>query len=249
MPASSQTKAKARRTGLRVGILVSVLVLILAVYAVGGHHWLSVESLRSHRDMLLRFVDGHYWESLSLVAAATVVLVAVSMPASAPLMLLSGMVFGRLPAIVLMALTASLGATVAMLVVRYLAEDFVRARLRGHRHAEQLIKGFERHRNSYLLFLRVAPAFPFWITNILFGLTDIVAWRFLLLTVVGILPDSVIYCNIGANLAHVKSAHDLLSPATILTLLLLAILCLTPVLLRQLQQRGVIRQGWPFGNP
>lgn len=242
-------RPKGQRTGLRVGILVALTLLILAVYAAGGHRWLTVESLRAHRDALMQFVSAHYFESLLIVAVATVALVAVSVPASAPFMLLSGMVFGRWVGIVLMALTASLGATLALLLVRYFAEDFVRARLRGRRRAQELLRGFEQHRHTYLLFLRVAPAFPFWITNILFGLTDIAAWRFLALTVVGILPDAIIYCNIGAHLARLKSAHDLLSPGIIVALGLLALLCLTPVVLDRLQKRGVLRQGWPFGSP
>jgi uncharacterized membrane protein YdjX (TVP38/TMEM64 family) len=226
-------------------IIAAAVVLVLVVY-IAGRHWLSVESLRSHRDALMQFVSAYYWESLLLVGSLCIALVALSVPISAALMLVSGMVFGRWVGSVLMIIATSLGATLALLVVRYLAEDFVRARLKGHRRAQQLLKGFDRHEDSYLLFLRLVPGFPFWLTNILFGLTDIPALRFLLLTFIGISPDALIYCNVGANLATLKSAHDLMSPASIAALALLALLCLTPVLIHLLQRRGLLHAGWPF---
>ncbi|HEY1991411.1 MAG TPA: TVP38/TMEM64 family protein [Gammaproteobacteria bacterium] len=250
MPSRSHPKPKTHSppggNGLRIAAGVVVAALILVIYFAEARNWLSADALREHRDALLRVVSGHYWESLVLVMALCVLLVAVSTPASAPLMLLSGMLFGRWIGSAMMILATSLGAVLAMLLVRYVAQDFVRARLRGHPRPQELVKGFQRHRNSYLLFLRLVPAFPFWITNILVGLTDFPWLPFFLLTLPGIAPDSLIYCNIGANLTHAKSARDLMSPASVAALALLAVLSLTPVALRQLQRRGLIPQGWPF---
>ncbi len=233
---------------LRLATFIGAIVLLATIYVVGPRHWLSVDSLRAHRDALQQSVSAHYWRALLLAAFASLALVAVSLPVSGVFMLLCGLVFGRWVGSLVMVVSASLGATVAMLVVRYLIQDFVRAHLRGYRHAQRLLKGFERHRDSYLLFLRVAPGVPFWLTNILFGLTDITALRFLLLTLAGMTPDALIYCNVGANLANVKSPRDLLSPASILGLGLLAVLCLAPVAIRELQRRRLLRPGWPFAR-
>jgi uncharacterized membrane protein YdjX (TVP38/TMEM64 family) len=233
--------------GLRLIAIIAAITLAVVAFA-AGRHWLSIESLRTHRDALLQFVAGRYWESLFLVAGVSVALVAVNAPAAAALMLLSGMVFGRWVGGALMAVSTSLGATVALLIVRYLAQDFVRARVRRHPRARQMVTAFGRNQGSYLLFLRMAPGFPFWLTNVLFGLTDVHALRFLFLTLIGIVPDALIYCNLGANLARVKSAHDLLLPGSIAALALLAVLCLSPVVIQQLQRRHVLRPGWPFGS-
>jgi uncharacterized membrane protein YdjX (TVP38/TMEM64 family) len=230
---------------LRMAIFIAAVVVIAVLYAAVVRHWLSVDSLRSHCDALLGFTVEHYWQALSILMAACVVLVALSAPVSGIVMLLAGMLFGRWVGTLVAAISVSLGAAFAMLIVRYLINDFVRARLRGHRRAQEALKGFERHQGSYLLFLRVAPGFPFWLTNVLFGLTAMPVWRFLLLTLVGIVPDAFIYGNIGAHLATVRSRHDLLSPGGILALGLLAILCLSPLLLRAFQRR---RPGWPFGS-
>ena len=252
MPSRSRATAKTsgflRANGLRIAVGVLVVLLILLIYVAEAKHWLSADFLREHRDALLRVVAGHYWRALLLVMVVCIALVAVSAPASAPLMLLSGMLFGRWVSCIMMILATSVGAVLALLLVRYVAQDFVRARLRGHRRAQELMKGFQRHRDSYLLFLRLVPAFPFWITNIVVGITDFPWFRFFLLTMVGITPDVLIYCNIGANLARLKSARELMSPTSVAALILLAALSLTPVALKVLQRRGAIPQGWPFGE-
>ncbi|HEY3645985.1 MAG TPA: VTT domain-containing protein [Gammaproteobacteria bacterium] len=235
-----------RRGRLRMAIFLAAVVAIAVFYAVFARHWLSVDSLRSHRDALLQFTASHYWEALCLATVGCLVLVALSVPVSGIFMLLCGMLFGRGIGTALMAVVVSLGATLAVLIVRYLAQDFVRGRLRGRRKAQKLLRQLGQNQDSYLLFLRVAPWFPFWLTNILYGLTAMPAWRFLLLTLVGILPDAFIYDNVGAHLATLRSSRDLLSPTGILALALLAVLCLCPVLIHELQRRKLLRPGWPL---
>lgn len=235
-----------RGARLRIAIFVAVIVVIAVIYVACARNWLSVQSLREHRDALLQFTAVHYWEALCLSAVGCMVLVALSVPASGVFMLLCGMLFGRWVGPLLVDVSATLGATLAMLMVRYLIQDFARARVREHPRAKELAAGFEHHHASYLLFLRVAPVFPFWLTNILFGLTRIPAWKFLLLTLLGLIPDCLIYGNIGTNLATMQSKRDLLSPGSIAALVLLALLCLLPVAIQQLKKRGVLHSGWPF---
>jgi uncharacterized membrane protein YdjX (TVP38/TMEM64 family) len=223
------------------------IILIVAFYVVArAEHWLSPESLRAHRDIMMRFVSSHHWESLLLCATTCLLLVAVSVPISGFFMVLCGMLFGRWLGAGMVAASATLGAAIAMLIVRHLIQDFVRARVRGHRRARELLDSLDRHRGSYLLFLRLMPGFPFWLTNVLFGLTDITLWRYLALTLVGIAPDSFIYANIGANLATMKTAQDIMSPASMVALGLLAISCLSPILIRELERRKILRRGWPL---
>jgi uncharacterized membrane protein YdjX (TVP38/TMEM64 family) len=232
---------------LRLTLIVAMVALIVAFYAVTRtEHWLSPESLRAHRDTLMRLVSSRYWETLLFCATACLLLVAVSVPISGFFMVLCGMLFGRWLGAAMVGMSATLGAAVAMLIVRYLIQDFVRERMRGHRRAQELLNGLDRHKGSYLLFLRLMPGFPFWLTNILFGLTEITLWRYLALTLVGIAPDSFIYANVGANLATMNTARDIMSPASMIALALLAISCLAPVTIRELQRRKILRPGWPF---
>src|ERR1041385_3773541 len=149
---SARSRGKSRRDRLKLALIAAVALAVVILFA-GSHHWLSVDALRNHRDSLLRFVDAHYWESLWVTAGLTVGLVAISVPASAPLILLSGMVFGRWIGSALMLVTCTLGATLALLIVRYLAHDFVRARVHRYPRARRRVSTFRQHQDSYLLFL------------------------------------------------------------------------------------------------
>ncbi|HEX2667740.1 MAG TPA: VTT domain-containing protein [Gammaproteobacteria bacterium] len=222
---------------IRLVLIIASVVVALVLFA-GGKHWLSIDALRNHRDALLHLVEGRYWQVLFLMAGVTIALVGMSMPVTPILMLLSGLFFNRWIGSTLMLVSLTLGATLALLVVRYLAQDFVRAQVHGFPRARHLLHSFGQHESSYLLFLRFAPGIPFWLTNILYGLTEIAALRFLLLTLVGLIPSVVIYCNIGANLAHVRSVHELLSPGIIGGLALLAALCLLPVAVQRWRHRA-----------
>jgi uncharacterized membrane protein YdjX (TVP38/TMEM64 family) len=239
--------ARRRRGGyLRVSIFGAAIALVVLLYALGGHHLFSVASVQAHRDALLQLQSRHHWEVLGAIVLMSISLVAVSVPVSGLFMVICGVLYGRIGGTLLVDVCVSLGAVLALLIVRYFADDFVRARLRGHSRARRVQSGFDRNRDSYLLFLRVAPGFPFWLTNILAGLTAMPAWRFLLLTLVGLIPDCFIYCNIGVNLAGLRSTHDLVSPGNIALLLLLAVLCLAPVVLRVLKRRKLVADAWPF---
>ena len=207
-----------------VGVLV-VLVLLVAA----GKQWLSLDTLRSHRDGLLKFVSAHYWMSFWILGLATVAQTAISLPFSPFLVILAGMVFGLWVGTALKVLATTVGSVLAIIVVRHLFQDFARRRVQRHPKAQQILKAFDRHPNSYLLFLRFEPGMPLWLANIVAGLTGIGLLRFTLLTLVGVIPDTFVFANIGANLARLKSAHDLLSPGIIVALSLLAMMALIPM--------------------
>ena len=233
MPSWSRRKAKFRHSNIPwprvVGIAV-LLLLILGLY-IGGRHWLSIDSLRAHRDELLKFVTAHYWVSFWFLGLVTVAQTAVSLPFSPLLVILAGIVFGLWVGTVLKVIATTIGSVFAIIVVRHLIHDFASRRVRRHPKAEQVLETFDRHPNSYLLFLRFEPGMPLWLANIVAGLIDISLLRFSLLTLVGVIPDTFVFANIGANLAKLRSAHDLLSPGIIVALSLLALVALVPMVL------------------
>lgn len=208
--------------------IAAVVVLLLLIFA-AGRHWLSLDNLRSHRDALLQFVNAHYWGSMVALGLFTIVQTAVSLPFSPFLVILGGMVFGLWVGTVYKVITTSIGSLLALLIVRYVFKDFARRQVKKHPKAEKVLGSFKKHPNSYLLFLRFEPGMPLWVANIVCGLTDIGLWRFFLLTLVGVTPDTFVFANVGANIARVNSVHELLSPGIIAALVLLAAMALIPV--------------------
>jgi len=221
-----------RRIMIRLLVLLALVGIVAVIYASGADHWLTIAQLKAHRNSLLTFVDAHFVVALLVSMSLYIVLVALSIPIADVLTLLCGMLFGRWLGTAVVVISASIGTTLALLLIRYLAMDFVRSRIHTHPRIKRLLTSFDRHADSYVLVLRLVPLFPFWLVNIALALTNIRARRVLLFTLIGIIPGSFVYANVGANIAHIDTAHDLVSIPTLLALVLLALLALLPIIIR-----------------
>lgn len=235
MTSRSHPKTRSRHPLVTWPRIAGIAVVLALVFA-AGRHWLSLDNLQAHRDALQRFVAAHWWPSLLLLGLVTIGQTAISLPFSPLLVIFAGMVFGLWVGALFMVLITTLGSILALLVVRYWVRDFARARIRRHPKARQMLDAFERHPNSYLLFLRVEPGVVLWLANIVCALSKVSVLRFSLLTLVGVIPDTFVFANIGANLARLKTTHELLSPGIIVALSLLAILALLPVAIERLRR-------------
>ena len=236
MSSRSHPKSESRHPRLSwpqiAGIAAAVLVLFFIC-----RHWVSLDSLRAHRHALRQFVAAHYWGSLLLLGLVTIAQTAISLPFSPFLVILGGMVFGLWVGAAFMVVVTTVGSVLALLVVRHLARERALAQVRRHPKAQKMLDAFDRHPTSYLLFLRVEPGVVLWLANIVCALTDVSVQRFALLTLMGVIPDTFVFTNIGTHLARVRSLHDVLSPGIILALSLLAILALVPVAVQRWRRR------------
>jgi len=148
-----------------------------------------------------------------------VVVTALSLPGAAILTLFGGAVFGLLVGTVVVSLASSIGALLAMLVARYLLRDGVAARF-GSRLAE-IDKGVQQEGAFYLFTLRLVPLVPFFVINLVMGLTSIRATTFYWVSQLGMLAGTLVYINAGTQLARIESLSGILSPALIGSLVLL----------------------------
>lgn len=238
---SSRPHAKSRHPRLSWLRIAAIAVVVLVLLLV-SRHWLSLDTLRAHRHALHQFVAAHYWGSLVLLGTVTLAQTAISLPFSPFLVILGGMVFGLWVGGLFMVVATTVGSVLALLVVRHMARDRALARIERHPKAQDMLDAFDRHPNSYLLFLRVEPGVVLWLANIVCALTDVSVLRFSLLTLVGVIPDTFVFTNIGTHLAKVRSLHDVLSPGIILALSLLAVLALVPVAIERWRKRAIRRR-------
>src|SRR6185369_455999 len=202
-----------------------VILLIFAGLAVGLFFWfdlgrfLTLESLKGNRQVLLGFYATHRLAMVAGFMAIYILQTALSLPGAAILSLAAGAIFGPLRGTIYAVIAASIGATLAFLVTRYLLRDLVLARfgsrLEGmNRELDQL--GF-----NYLLFLRLVPVFPFFLINLAAGLTRLPLRTFMLGTLLGIIPGGFVYVNAGASLATITSLSGIASPRVLGSLALL----------------------------
>ena len=153
--------------------------------------------------------------------AVYVAVTALSLPGAAILTLLGGAVFGLWVGTLVVSFASSIGATMAMLVSRYLLRDSVKSRF-GARLAD-IDKGVEREGAFYLFTLRLVPVFPFFVINLLMGLTKMKATSFYWVSQLGMLAGTLVYVNAGTQLARIDSLQGILSPGLLLSFVLLGL--------------------------
>ncbi len=155
--------AKSMSKGLMVALLFAAL---LAFVALGGDQWLSLAAFKAHREFLLEYTHSHHGIVLVLFGVIYTVAIALSLPGGALLSLVTGFLFGRWVGTAVIVVAATLGGTLVFLGARFLFGEIAHKRFEQHRAAAKILHGFQQDAFHYLLFLRLAPLFPFWLVNL-----------------------------------------------------------------------------------
>ena len=157
--------------------------------------------------------------------------VSLSLPGAAVLTLSAGAIFGSVLGTFLVNIGATLGATAAFLSARFIFRDWVESQFSDK--LEFINNGISDNATSYLLFLRLVPLFPFFLVNLVLGVTQVRLSIYFLSTMVGIMPGSFVYANAGSNLARINTISDIASPEIFGAFVLLGIFALIPAVYRR----------------
>jgi uncharacterized membrane protein YdjX (TVP38/TMEM64 family) len=216
--------------------LIGLLLLsaIIMFFMLGGPQWFTLDTIRDHRQQLTLYTEQHYLLMLLACGAFYAIATALSLPGGTVLSLLLGFLFGRWAGTVLIVISATTGATAIFWLARYLVADWAEQRLRSHALAKKLLDGFQDDAVNYLLFLRLVPAFPFWLVNLAPALTQVSLRTYVLTTFFGIMPGSFVFANLGQSLGSIERLDQLLSAQTLTAFFLLGALSLIPVFIKHL---------------
>lgn len=196
---------------------------------------LSLESLKSNRDDLLEYTRRHYGVAVGVFIGVYILQTALSLPGGAILTLAAGFLFGAVAGTIIVNIGATAGATLAFLAARYLLHDWVENRF-GPRLAP-LQAGFASNAFHYLLTLRLIPLFPFFLVNLVSGMTRIRLLTYVAATAIGIIPGSFVFAYAGRQLGTIGSVAEIASPPVLLAFTLLGALALVPVIYRKIRAR------------
>jgi uncharacterized membrane protein YdjX (TVP38/TMEM64 family) len=177
----------------------------ITVFATGAHRLLSLETIVTYRDRLQELVAHHGPMAVVAYSAVYVTVVALSVPGAVFLTILGGFLFGWLFGAAIAALSATIGAILVFLIARTSIGD-VLVRKAGPRLGK-LAEGFRQDAFSYLLFLRLLPVMPFWLTNLAAALFGVRGKTFALATMIGILPATFTFAVAGDGLDSVIAAQ------------------------------------------
>jgi uncharacterized membrane protein YdjX (TVP38/TMEM64 family) len=216
-----------------------IIVLMLAALLIGLFFYfdlgkyLTLSSLKENRDALAEYYERHRFITVTAFVMVYIIQTALSLPGATVLTLTAGAVFGAFTGTAFVNIGATIGATLAFLVARYLFRDVIQNKFGARTskiNSELETRGF-----NYLLFLRLVPLFPFFLINLGAGLTRIPLRTFILGTMVGIIPGSFVYCNAGASLATITSMSDIVSPRVLWSSALLGVFALVPALYQKIK--------------
>lgn len=222
---------------LRFWPLILLIAGMAAAWATGFVHELGWHSLAHHRAALGDWVVRHPAAAPSLYVAVYAASTALSLPEAAIITVAGGLLFGTATGGLLAVVGSSLGSIVLFLAVRHHLADAIAAR--GGRFADRVRTGLERNGFSYLLAVRLAPVFPFWLVNLGAALSGMRLLPFATATILGIIPATFVYASIGSGLDDVLSAGGspdlrvIFSPSVLIPLIALAALALLPVVWRR----------------
>lgn len=202
-------------------ILLLIIGAVVGFFAFDLNEILTLEYIKSKQADLIQLRDSAP-VMVSLVYFVLYVLVtALSLPGAAIMTLLGGGLFGLVWGFVLVSFASTIGATLAFLVARYLLRDSVQDRF-GDR-LEPINRGIAEEGSFYLFTLRLVPIFPFFLINILMGLTPIKTFTFYWVSQVGMLAGTLVYVNAGTQLAAISGVKGILSPGLLFSFALLGI--------------------------
>ncbi|HET7198903.1 MAG TPA: FAD-dependent oxidoreductase [Burkholderiales bacterium] len=199
----------APRTFSRLALAAALAAAAAAFFAAGGQRYLSFEGLKAQQAALQAGYAAHPWRAALGFFAAYVAYTGFSLPGAGLLSLVAGAVFGLARGTLIVSFASSLGATIAFLVARFVARDWVQRRFAGRLAA--INRGVEREGAFYLFILRLTPAVPFFLINLAMGLTPMRALTFYWVSQLGMLAGTLVYVNAGTELASLASPRDVLS--------------------------------------
>ena len=221
-----------RRSWIILGLLG---VAILAAHLSGVADMVSLQTVKDRRNDLLAFVAAHPLAAPLAFVAIYALIVSLSLPVAVVGTLLGGFLFGPVLGTLLVVVAATTGSTAVFLVARTALGESLR-RKAGPLYG-RVAAGMQENAFEYLLFLRIVPLFPFFLVNILPALFNVGLRTFVLATLVGIIPGTFVYANLGRELGTISSLGDLFSLKLFLAFLLLGVVALIPAAVRAWKRR------------
>lgn len=231
----------------KIFLLVVLVAGIGAFFAFDLGRFLSLDYLKLSQAAFADLYAQHPWQVAAAYFAIYVTATALSLPGAAIITLAGGAIFGLLWGTVIVSFASTIGATLAFLVSRFILRSTVESRF-GQRLAE-INRGVEKDGAFYLFTLRLIPVVPFFLINLLMGLTRMKAFTFYWVSQIGMLAGTLVYVNAGTQLARLDSLQGILSPALLGSFVLLGIFPLIARRIVEAVQKRKVYARWRGVRP
>ncbi len=205
----------------KIALVIVIVSLIIGFFAFDLGQYFNLAFLKARQADINSYYLSNPLQTTLIFFATYVLFTGLSLPAAGILTLAGGAIFGVLIGSILVSFASVIGATLAFLASRFLFRDFIQ-----NRFADKLAvinQGIEKDGAFYLFTMRLVPVFPFFIINLVMGLTPIKTITFAFVSQIGMLAATIVFVNAGTQLAKIETPADILSPQLIASFVLLGI--------------------------
>ena len=207
---------------IKIMLLIAFFTIVVALFFVLDlQKYLTLEYLKSSKAFFISSYENNPILVLGSYFLFYIVITAFSLPGAVWMTLGGGAFFGLFAGTVIVSFASSIGATLAMLISRFLLRDWVQSRF--EKQMQIINAGINKDGGFYLFTLRLVPAVPFFVINLGIGLTPLRAGTFYWVSQLGMLPGTLVYINAGSELGKIQSVGEILSPTLIASFVLLGI--------------------------
>ena len=234
--------SEAPKSGLAKRLPLIAILVVAAIGAFTLRDYLTFETLRDNREALLAFRDANYFATVAVFMLAYVVIVAFSLPGATIATLTGGFLFATFPGALFNVTAATIGAILIFMAARWGLGERLAAKMEGSEGAVKKIKdGIDENQWSMLFLIRLVPAVPFFVANLVPALVGVPLNRFAISTFLGIIPGGVVYTSVGAGLGEVFARGEtpnlgiIFEPQILLPLLGLCALAALPIVIKALR--------------
>ena len=216
-------------------LFVFFCIGVIVFFYLDLEQYLSLKIVKGNLSRLQEFYATNALTAILSFIGLYIFTVALSLPGAAVLTLAGGAIFGPWMGTLTVNLGATIGATLAFMAARFLFRDWVEKKFGAN--LKPFNSGFSKNAVNYILFLRLIPLFPFFIINLVSGVTSVRLRVYFFGTMFGTLPGTFVYANAGSNLASINSTGDVVSSNVLSALILLGAFALIPAIYKKIKAK------------
>ena len=215
-------------------ILISLIFIIsfLSVFLFDLSQFLSLENIKKSQINLQNLINENFYFYYVVFFIIYIIITAFALPFAAIKTILAGVMFGLIPGVLLTSFASSIGSTLCFLMSRFVLRNYVENKYQ--KYVEKVNFGISKDGVFTYFFYGLSPIFPFFIVNLIFGLTRMKATTFYIISQIGMLVGTVVFVNAGVQLAKINSINDILSFNIIISFMLIG---LVPFIIKKIIEK------------
>ena len=206
---------------LKILIVSIFFISFLSVFVFDLGQFLSFANIKNSQISLQNSINENYYFYYVLFFTIYIIVTTFALPFAAVKTILAGVLFGLVPGVLLTSFASSIGSTLCFLMSRFVLRNYVENKYQ--KYVDRVNLGISKDGIFYLFFLRLSPIFPFFIINLIFGLTKMKTTTFYFISQIGMLIGTVVFVNAGVQLAKINSINDILSFEIIISFMLIGL--------------------------